>query len=90
MVRETENILKRDTYLLRTVQVLEERMTMEEDLVSPGTIVFPEAEAEYSIIKMTESVWEIVIFMKKEGMTVFKAHAYYDNDLQRIFKWIEM
>ncbi len=39
---------------------------------------------------MTESVWDITIFMKKDGMTVFKAHAYYDYDLQRIFKWIEM
>ena len=89
MTRETENVLKMDTYLLRTVQLLEETFAAE-DLEPTGTIVFTEVQAEYSIIKMTESVWDITIFMKKDGMTVFKAHAYYDYDLQRIYKWIEM
>lgn len=89
MTKETENVLKMDTYLLRTVQLLEETFAAE-DLEPTGTIVFTEVQAEYSIIKMTESVWDITIFMKKDGMTVFKAHAYYDYDLQRIYKWIEM
>ncbi len=91
MTKETENILKMDTYLLRTVQLLEETFTVGEELFEPtGTIVFTEVQAEYSIVKLTESVWDITIFMKKDGMTVFKAHAYYDDDLQRIYKWIEM
>jgi len=90
MTRETENIFMMDTYIIRTVQVLEERLAAEEPPAANGSFSFPEVQVEYSIAKITESVWDISIFIKKKQMPVFQAHAYYDHDLQRIYKWIEM
>ncbi|MBB6444902.1 competence type IV pilus minor pilin ComGG [Bacillus benzoevorans] len=90
MTKETENILMMDTYIIRTVQVLEEKLAAEEPSAAGGTFSISEVQVEYSIKEITDSVWDISIFIKKEQVSVFQAHAYYDRDLGKIFKWIEM
>lgn len=87
---ESESILKMETQLLRTVQILEDRLVEEEPIPSPGRIIFSDIEAEYVPTQVTESLWDIMIFMKQDGKIVFRAHAYFDCDIQRVIKWVEL
>lgn len=90
MKAETENILKMDYCLLRTVQLLEASFSTEESVEPSGTIIVADVQADYTIAEMTESLWDVTIIWKKEDYILFKAHAYYDRDIQQIYKWVEL
>lgn len=90
MAKETENILMMDSYIIRTVQILEERLNAEETPSVNGSFSMTGVQVKYVINQITDTVWDISIFIKKEQMPEFQAHAYYDRDLQKVFKWIEM
>jgi hypothetical protein len=90
MLKESEMILKQDYYLLSTVQKLEHDLASTEMFSETGIIRYYDGEVVYTIDELTSSILEINLKLKtgKENIEIMGI-AYYDKDLQRIFKWIE-
>lgn len=89
MFIETETILKQDYYLLTTVKKLESTFAATELTPGTGSFAFNGGQADYSMLEFADRLWEITIKIKTGTGVEIIGFAYYDQDRQKMIKWIE-
>jgi hypothetical protein len=89
MLRETEIVLKQETYLLSTMTKLEDILSLEENPSLMGNFLFQDGSANYQINEITTDLWEVIIILKTGESTEIIGTAYFDRNTKRMIKWVE-
>ena len=83
MLKETENILKQDYYLLSTMDQLQSYLSTNEDVPVDGNFDYKDGQATYQIVNITGDTMEMMITLKVGGQeSVFIGNAFYDLNLK--------
>ena len=91
MLKETENILKQDYYLLSTMDQLQSYLSTNEDVPVDGNFDYKDGQATYQIVNITGDTMEMMITLKVGGQeSVFIGNAFYDLNLNKFIKWYEV
>jgi hypothetical protein len=91
MLKEKELILKQDYYLLSSVKRLERKLqdSGEEEILKPGSFIFKEGTATYTITELAGSLFQISFTLAIEKQRPIVSYAFYDRDRGKMIKWTE-
>ncbi len=89
LLEEAETVLKQEYYLFNAVKRTESALKEHKKFNASGNYHYSHGEVTYSIMPLTETLYQITFKTIIDSNSPTISYAYYDTDLKKMIKWIE-
>ncbi len=89
MFQETKSIFEQEYYMLSSIKKIERQLQSGESVPSKGKMTYLFGNMEYQIDLPYGSTQKITLTLVLKSGAMAGGYAYYDNNTQKIIKWVE-